>query len=93
VRVEVEVAFSFKRTLDDGYRSLELKDGVDVETAIRTWVDRHPQARTRLLDDAGAIRRNINALVNGGNVTLREGFRTRLADGDRLTILPPVGGG
>jgi len=93
MRIEVEIAFSFKRTLDEGYRNLDLEDGVDVETAIRTWIDRHPRARSRLLDDAGAIRRNINALVNGGNVTLREGFRTCLADGDRLTILPPVGGG
>jgi len=93
MRIELEVAFSFKRELDEGYRTLEVPEGTDVETAIGAWVDRHPLARARLFDERGAFRRHINALVNGGNVTLREGFRTVLRDGDRLTILPPVGGG
>lgn len=93
MRIEVEIAFSFKRELDSGYRFLELPEGSNVEAALLEFVLRHPAARDRLIDEAGAIRRNINALINGGNVTLREGFRTTLADGDRLTILPPVGGG
>jgi len=93
MRIEIELAFSFKRDLDADYRSLELDDGMDVEGALRAWAERHPIAIERLFDDEGRIRRHINALVNGGNVTLREGFRTKLCDGDRLTILPPAGGG
>jgi len=93
LKIEIEVAFSFKRELDEGYRALDLPEGSDVETAIREWACLHPLARDRLFDEQGAIRRHINALINGGNVTLREGFRTMLKDGDRLTILPPAGGG
>ena len=93
MQIEIEVAFSFKRELDEGYRSLELPEGTDVEMAIRKWVRRHPLAQDRLFDEDDAIRRHINALINGGNVTLREGFGTKLKDGDRLTILPPAGGG
>jgi len=93
MRIELEIAFSFKRELNSGYRSLELPEESNVEEALHEFVTRHPVVGDRLIDEAGAIRRNINALINGGNVTLREGFRTMLTDGDRLTILPPVGGG
>ncbi|MGB2983013.1 MAG: ubiquitin-like small modifier protein 1 [Candidatus Bipolaricaulia bacterium] len=93
MRIELEIAFSFKRDLDEGYRFIELRDGADVETALRDWVGRHSQAEARLFDGDGSIRRHINVLINGGNVKLREGFKTVLSDGDRLTILPPVGGG
>jgi molybdopterin synthase sulfur carrier subunit len=93
MRIDLEVAFSFKRELDDGYRSLDLPTGSDVEAAMREWVRNHPKASARVFDESGAIRRHINALINGGNVALRAGFQTVLEDGDRLTILPPAGGG
>lgn len=93
MRIELEIAFSFKRELDESYRSLDLPTGADVEAAMREWVRRHPKAKIRLFDENGAIRRHINALINGGNVTLRTGFQTVLENGDRLTILPPAGGG
>ena len=93
MRIEVEVGFSFKRDLEEDYRFLDLPEGCDVETAIRSWAERHPVAEGRLFDASGVIRRHINALVNGGNVARRRGFRTVLRDGDRLTILPPAGGG
>jgi len=93
MRIEIEVAFSFKRELDQGYRFLDLPRGADVGNAIREWIRRYPSASPRLLTEGGGIGRHVNALVNGKNVTLREGFRTVLEEGDRLTILPPVGGG
>jgi MoaD family protein len=93
MRIEVEVSFSFKHDLEGDYRTLDVPEGCDVECALRSWVERHPTARERVFDASGGIRRHVNALVNGGNVTLRQGFRTKLRDGDRLTILPPAGGG
>jgi len=93
MRIEIEVAFSFKRDLDEGYRFLDLPEGTDVGTAILEWIRRHSAAAPRLLDEGGGIGRHVNALVNGENVTLRGGFRTALRGGDRLTILPPIGGG
>jgi MoaD family protein len=93
MRIELEIAFSFKRELDESYRRLDLPAGSNVEAAMRKWARRHPKAETRLFDEQGAIRRHINALINGGNVKLRAGFQTVLQDGDRLSILPPAGGG
>ena len=93
MRIEIEVAFSFKRELDEGHRHLALPEGSDVDAALRLFTEHHPSARDRLFDERGEILRHINALINGGNVKLRQGFETILCDGDRLTILPPAGGG
>lgn len=93
MRVELELAFSFKRDLDADYRHLELPSGATVADAIDRFVQRFPVARNRLLTPGGEIRRNVNALINGGNVILKDGFASILRDGDRLTLLPPVGGG
>jgi len=93
MRIDIEVAFSFKRQLGDDHRSLELPDASDVTEALRTFVAANPSVRGRLFDAKGRILRHINALINGGNVKLRQGFETVLQDGDRLTILPPAGGG
>jgi len=93
MRIAVEIAFSFKHELDEAYRSLELPDGATVADALRALAARFPAIPQRLFETNGDLRRNINALVNGGNVQFRQRFETVLCDGDRLTILPPVGGG
>jgi molybdopterin converting factor small subunit len=91
--VAVEIGFSFKRALPGADLTLELSPAADVLAALRALAARHPEIRDRLLDAEGQPHRHINALINGGNVSYRQGFRTPLQDGDRLTILPPVGGG
>jgi molybdopterin synthase sulfur carrier subunit len=93
MKVSVEIAFSFKHELDEDYRTLEIPDRATVRDAMAELGRRYPAIEGRLFDEDGRIRRNINALVNGGNVQFRQRFDTVLADGDRLTILPPVGGG
>ena len=93
MKISVEIAFSFKRELDEDYRTLEIRGGATVRDAMAELGRRYRAVEGRLFDDDGGIRRNINALINGGNVQFRQRFDTVLQDGDRLTILPPVGGG
>ncbi len=93
MKISVEIGFSFKRELDDDYRTLELPDGATVYSAMTELGRRYPAIERRLFDENGEVRRNINALINGGNVQFRQRFETILIDGDRLSILPPVGGG
>ena len=93
MNITLEIAFSFKRELAEDYSALELAERATVRDAIVALVERFPEIRERLFDEQGGIRRHINALVNGGNIQFRERFDTRLRGGDRLSILPPVGGG
>ena len=92
MKIDVEISFSFKRDLPPRIH-LELPVGADVLAALRTLVRRFPQIEGRIFSPDGKIHRHINALVNGGNVSGKRGFATVLHNGDRLTILPPVGGG
>ena len=93
MNVSVEIGFSFKRDLNESYRSLDLPGDATVLDAFEVLGSHFAVFRERVFDGAGNIRRNINALVNGGNVQFRAGFDTILVEGARLTVLPPVGGG
>ena len=93
MKIVVEIAFSFKHELGTSYRHLELPEQATVMDAFVVLAERYDVFRERVFDDAGAVRRNINALINGGNVQYREGFASPLREGDRLSVLPPVGGG
>lgn len=93
MKIAVEIGFSFKRDMETTYDSLELREGATVLEAFSLLGNLHPIFRERVFDDRGRIRRNINALINGSNVQFREQFDTILCEGDRLSVLPPVGGG
>jgi molybdopterin synthase sulfur carrier subunit len=93
MRISIEIGFSFKRELASDYRNLELPEGATVRDAFGALATRYPAVERRVFGPDGEIRRNVNALINGGNVQFRDRFETVLSDGDRLTILPPVGGG
>jgi sulfur-carrier protein len=93
MRVEVEIGFSFKRELPDNYRELMLADAATVADALRALAGRFPAIEARLFTAHGDVRRDVGVLLNGGNVARRDGLRTALSDGDRMTLLPPVGGG
>ena len=93
MEIHVEVAFSFKRDLPENLSPLCVPEGSSVLEALRTMSEAAPSVSARIFDEQGAVRRHINVLINGGNIILRQGLHTKLKDGDRLTVLPPVGGG
>jgi len=93
MKVRVEIAFSFKHEVDPAGVTLELPAGADVTAALRELSRRHPAVEPRLFGAAGEVHRHITLLVNGENVAFKKGCLTILRDGDRLTLLPPVGGG
>lgn len=51
-----------------------------------------PELAGQLLDD-GAIRPQLSVLKNGREVVHLEGPATPIADGDSLSVFPPVAGG
>jgi len=53
----------------------------------------YPDMNDRLLDEDGEIHNQLNVLKNGQNVVHLEGAATPLADGDTLSVFPPVAGG
>jgi len=93
MKIHVEIAFSFKRDMDPDDLALDLPSGSTVRDALFRLAAQSDPFRHRVFDEAGVIARHIQALVNGVNVQHARGFDTVLNDGDRLTVLPRVGGG
>jgi molybdopterin synthase sulfur carrier subunit len=46
-----------------------------------------------IYDKKGNVQSYLQFLVNGRSITTLEGFKTKLKEGDRVAIIPPVGGG
>lgn len=44
-------------------------------------------------DKKGEARSYLQFLINGKSITTLQGFETKLRDGDKVAIIPPVGGG
>ena len=93
MKITLEISFSFKHELDTPQLTLALPEEADILAALHSLVTRYPHVRSRLFTTSGEVHRHINALINGGNASFKQGFRTILRDGDHLTILPLVGGG
>jgi adenylyltransferase/sulfurtransferase len=93
MNITLEISFSFKHELDTPQLTLALPEGTDILAALHSLIECYPQIRSRLFAANGDVHRHINALINGGNASFKQGFHTILRDGDHLTILPPVGGG
>lgn len=93
MRVEVHVFFPFRSEIGGGPIPLDLPPGADVARSVAALVERYPQLRGRIFDPEGRIQRHVSALVNGTSIQFKQGFATPLAEGDVVTLLPPVGGG
>jgi len=44
-------------------------------------------------DKKGNVQSYLQFLVNGRSITTRKDLKTKLKEGDRVAIIPPVGGG
>ena len=76
---EEEIKFSSDLTFGELLERLSKKHG-------RRFMD-------YVYDKGGNAQSYLQFLVNGRSVTTLEGFKTKLKEGDRVAIIPPVGGG
>jgi molybdopterin synthase sulfur carrier subunit len=81
--VHVQFASHLGRTL--GVRETRL-----AADSVRALLGALSQAHGRAFDDAVG---SCKVIVNGTNVAFLKGEGTRLADGDEVVLLPPLGGG
>ncbi len=54
---------------------------------------RHPGLRARLVTEESTLHRFVNVYVNDEDVRFTGALKTKLNDGDSVTILPAVAGG
>ena len=68
---------------------------VTVDRVLKRLTQRYGRKFVEYVYDAktGEVRGFLQFLVNGRSTSSLEGLSTRLADGEVLAIIPPVGGG
>jgi MoaD family protein len=68
---------------------------VTADRVLKRLTQRYGRKFVEYVYDAktGEVKGFLQFLVNGRSASSLEGLSTRLADGDVLAIIPPVGGG
>ena len=85
-------AFANLREVFGEEMNIILKEGAVLKDLLSsTYLP--PRAAEAILDNAGNINSSILILKNGRNIRFLRGLLTRLEDGDKVGIFPPVCGG
>jgi molybdopterin converting factor small subunit len=75
-----------------GARTVDV-EGSTLRDALNDLVERYPQMRLQLLDDAGELNRFVNVYVQNEDVRLRDGLETPVPAGSTVIVLPAMAGG
>lgn len=71
---------------------IEAKGG-NISELIEDIENRYPGLKERIYDETGEIRRFINIYVNEEDIRFIDGKKTKVADGDEVSIIPAIAGG
>jgi MoaD family protein len=74
-----------------GGEQIELAPDASTSVLVDALAERHPRLRDLLLHTDGSFRRNVLLSVNGG--APEQTLDGLLADGDDISVIPPVAGG
>lgn len=70
-----------------------LPEGSHLENLLAHLAEREPAAAPHLLTSAGQMRPSLLVALNGSAVAARDAATIALADGDIVTLMPPIAGG
>lgn len=80
------------RSLTGGNEEVHVEDAETVADIIERLESKHAGMKDRLLDEKG-VRKFINIYVGEEDIRFLEGLRTRVKDGEQLSIVPAIAGG
>ncbi|WP_328988379.1 MoaD/ThiS family protein [Kribbella sp. NBC_01245] len=68
-------------------------EGSNLSEVLESLDVSYPGIKSRVLDDAGELRRFVNIYVDNDDVRFAEGLQTSIKDGGQVSIIPAVAGG
>jgi sulfur-carrier protein len=68
-------------------------DGGTLAELLESLESNHSGIRSRILDDAGQLRRFVNVYVGDEDVRFAGGLEAPVPDGAKVSIIPAVAGG
>lgn len=95
MKISVRLFTTLRELAGRGEETLKFNvTGVTVKDVLDELVRRHGQEfKDYLYDSGGRVREYLQLLVNGKSISLLEETHTKLKEGDKVAIVPPVGGG
>jgi len=78
--------------LTDNQNEVECS-GKNIKELIENLTKKYPNIKTRISDENGNLQRFINFFVNDKNIRFLHGDKTKLKDGDEVSIIYPIAGG
>jgi len=94
MKITVKFFTSLRELTGKGQEEMEVPGVITVEELLKQLSRKYGQQFSEYVyDKKGNVRSYLQFLINGRGITTLRGFETRLKEGDRVAIIPPVGGG
>ena len=94
IRVQVNFFSNVRALTGEPGSTLELPEGSSVHDMLIVVAARYgDELREYLFTDEGGLHSHVVVILNGRGVGVLKGMDTALNDGDRVAILPTIGGG
>ena len=94
IQVEVSYFSNVRALTGEPGSTLELPEGSSVHDMLSIVAARYgEELREYLFTDGGGLHSHVVVILNGRGVGVLDGLDTALNDGDRVAILPSIGGG
>ncbi len=68
-------------------------EAADLSSILNRLFEEYPGLESQLLNEDGTLRSFVNLYVNDEDVRFLDGLKTRVADGDSVSIVPAIAGG
>jgi len=94
MRVTVKFFTALREIVGKKEEEFEFSKGTTVKELLKHLSENYGQAfKEYIYTEKGRARSYLEFLINGKSITTLKGFETKLKDGDKIAIIPPVGGG
>jgi len=94
MRVTVKFFTSLREIVGKKEEEFEFSKGTTIKEVLKHLSENYGKAfKEYIYNERGRVKSHLQFLINGKSITTLKGFETKLNDGDKIAIIPPVGGG
>jgi molybdopterin synthase sulfur carrier subunit len=72
---------------------IDVRENQTIGGLLRIMVNKYPALKPEIFEDQEELKESVTILVNGRSIEFLERMKTRLQEGDMVTLFPPVAGG
>jgi molybdopterin synthase sulfur carrier subunit len=93
MRITVQYTAQLRSLAQLSEEQVEMTVGGSVEDLLRHLAVLRPELAAHLLSESGDLRTSLMVARDSVAIPIAEANRTKLSDGDTLSLFPPIAGG